>query len=223
MRNATRIVTSTFGAIMAIAGIEHGVGEILQGNTAPAGIAFLSWPESELFRIMGGEPALTIVPNLLATGILAIIFSAAFLLWSAVLVERRNAGLIMILLALAMLLFGVGFFPPVLAMGIGLVGTRVNSQHNRGRGRLSESPARLVRQAWAWFLGIGLTCWLSLFPGTVVAAYLFGADTIEAVAPNLTLWLVIPAFIFMLGSIFVGFAYDSEKNGEPRHALLATR
>ena len=71
-RKATRIVVSTLGAVVGMAGIEHGIGEILQGNVAPEGVAFLSWPDTEIFRIVGGEPAMSIVPNLLMTGILAV-------------------------------------------------------------------------------------------------------------------------------------------------------
>lgn len=214
MTNATRVVVSTFGAIMGVAGIEHGVGEVLQGNVAPAGMAILSWPESEVFSIMAGEPALTIVPNLLVTGILAIIFSAIFLVWSTVLVERKNAGLVMILLAVAMLPFGGGFFPPVLAMGIGLVGTMINGRHEWWRRRLPAGSGQLIGKLWRWSLGIGVTCWLSLFPGTVIAAYFFGADTVDAIAPNLVLWLVIPAFTLMLLAIFTGFAKDSQGHGD---------
>ncbi len=42
MKNATRVFASTFGAIFALAGIEHGIGEIFQGNVAPSGIMILS-------------------------------------------------------------------------------------------------------------------------------------------------------------------------------------
>ncbi|GAI04081.1 unnamed protein product [marine sediment metagenome] len=42
MRNATKTTVSTFGAIIGIAGIEHGIGEILQGNMPPAGIVIES-------------------------------------------------------------------------------------------------------------------------------------------------------------------------------------
>jgi hypothetical protein len=41
---------------------------VLQGNSVPAGIMILSWPGSTFFAILGGEPALTVVPNLLGTG-----------------------------------------------------------------------------------------------------------------------------------------------------------
>ena len=57
MKNATRVFASTFGAIFALAGIEHGIGEIFQGNVAPSGIMILSWPELAFFRSLGGEPA----------------------------------------------------------------------------------------------------------------------------------------------------------------------
>ena len=46
MRNATRATVSTLGVIMGLGGIEHGIGEILQGNIAPKGLAILSWPDS---------------------------------------------------------------------------------------------------------------------------------------------------------------------------------
>jgi hypothetical protein len=114
MRNATKVFASTFGAIMALAGIEHGIGEIFQGNVAPSGIMILSWPESEFFRNLGGEPAMTVIPNLLITGILAVLVSLAMLVWAILFVQRKNGGLIMILLSIAMLLVGGGSSLPSL-------------------------------------------------------------------------------------------------------------
>lgn len=45
MKRATHVVVSTMSVIAGLAGIEHGIGEILQGNTAPTSIMILSWPE----------------------------------------------------------------------------------------------------------------------------------------------------------------------------------
>jgi hypothetical protein len=90
MRNVTQVTVSTFGAIMALAGIEHGIGEILQGNQAPNGIMFPSWPDSVFFRSVNGEPAMTIIPNLLVTGILAVIFSLIYLIWATRFVQRST-------------------------------------------------------------------------------------------------------------------------------------
>jgi hypothetical protein len=98
MPNATRVTVSTFGAIAGLAGIEHAIGEVLQGNRAPYGVMILSWPRSDLFEILAGEPAMTIVPNLLVTGILAIAVSLVFLVWATVFVGRKHGGLVLILL-----------------------------------------------------------------------------------------------------------------------------
>jgi hypothetical protein len=79
MRSATRATVSTFGALAGLAGIEHGIGEMLQGNKAPDGMMILSWPGSALFRILAGEPAMTIIPNFLVSGILAVLSSLIFI------------------------------------------------------------------------------------------------------------------------------------------------
>ncbi len=50
MKNATGVFASTFGAIWAPAGIEHGIGEMLQGSVAPRGVMFPSWPDLAFFR-----------------------------------------------------------------------------------------------------------------------------------------------------------------------------
>src|SRR6266511_487450 len=76
---ATRLTVSTIGALIALAGVEHGIGEILQGDVAPAGTIIESWPGSEPFRVLAGEPAMTVVPNLLATGVLAVLSSLLLL------------------------------------------------------------------------------------------------------------------------------------------------
>ena len=42
MRKATRIVAATFGCLAGIAGLGHGVTEILQGNVHPTSFMFAS-------------------------------------------------------------------------------------------------------------------------------------------------------------------------------------
>ena len=127
MRNATSITVATFGVLAGLAGIEHGIGEVLQGNRAPDGIMILSWPDSALFQIVGGEPAMTIVPNLLLTGILAIVVSLIFLVWATLFVQRKHGGRILLLLSLVLLVVGGGFGPPVLGVIVGLAATRMHA------------------------------------------------------------------------------------------------
>ena len=176
MRNATKVTVSTFGAIVGLMGIEHGIGEALQGNIAPSGLVILSWPGSEFFRILAGEPAMTVVPNLLVTGILAILVSLVFLVWTTVFVERKNAGLVLILLSIVMLLVGGGFGPPMIGIIVGAAATRINAPLTWWRAHLSVSLRRFLGQRWQWSLVACVIAWLLLFPGISVVAYFFGMN-----------------------------------------------
>lgn len=152
MRSATRVTVSIIGAIVRLMGIEHGIGEALQGNIAPSGLVISSWPGSEFFRILAGEPAMTVAPNLLVTGILAIFVSLMFLVWTTVFVERKNAGLVLILLSIVMLLVGGGFGPPMLGIIVGAAATRINAPLTWWRAHLSVSLRRFLGQLWPWSL-----------------------------------------------------------------------
>ncbi|HXF60171.1 MAG TPA: hypothetical protein VNK95_01060 [Caldilineaceae bacterium] len=105
------------GVLAGLAGIEHGIGEILQGNIAPNGLVIESWPGSALFRVVAGEPAMTLIPNLLISGVVACLVSALILIWTTLFVQRKNGGLVLILLSLVLLLVGGGFGPPLQRAG----------------------------------------------------------------------------------------------------------
>lgn len=74
-----------------------------------------------------GEPAITIIPNFLLTGILAIIMGIIVTIWSAAFIERKNGGLILILLSIIMLLFGGGIVPVIIGVIGGIIGTRIKT------------------------------------------------------------------------------------------------
>ena len=172
--NATRVTVSTFGTLAGLAGIEHGVGEIFQGNVATDGVMILSWPESEVFRILGGEPAMTIVPNLLVTGILAILFSLVFLVWATRFVQMKHGGLVLILLSVAMLLFGGGFGPPLLGIIVGSTAARINAPFTWWRAHLSAGLRHFLGKLWPWSFLTALIAWLFLLPGSIILDYFFG-------------------------------------------------
>jgi hypothetical protein len=206
MKNATRATVSTMGVIMGLAGIEHGIGEILQGNIAPSGIMFPSWPGSAFFRIVGGEPAMTIVPNLLVTGILAILFSLIFFVWATLFVQRKNGGLVLILLSIVMLLVGGGIFPPIIGIIIGTLGTRINAPLTWWRAHLSVGLRHFLEKVWPWSFVACLTAWLALFPGSTILGYFFGVNN-----PNLVSILFFSALGTLLLTILTGFAHDSSQ------------
>lgn len=211
MRSAIRVTISTFGAFAGIAGIEHGIGEVLQGNHAPSGRQIASWPDAELFRILGGEPAMTIIPNLRLTGILAILVSLLFLVWAICFIERRNGGLLLSLLAIVMLLLGGGFGPPLLGFILGLAGTQLHSRFGWWRSHLSLDTRRLLGNVWPWSFAAGVTLWLLLFPGTILVGALFGINSADPLIPTLLYTLILAAFGLLFLTILTGCARDSEQ------------
>ena len=121
-----RAAASFIGVFAGLGGgVLHGVGEILQGNTVPSGIMIEAWPE---LTTLAGEPAMTIVPNFLLTGILAVIFGLVVAIWAAAFVQKKYGGLVLILLSIIMLLIGGGIIPPIFGVIAGIVGTRIRKQ-----------------------------------------------------------------------------------------------
>ena len=204
MRSATQVTVSTFGVIMGLAGIEHGLGEVLQGNVAPVGLMFPSWPGSAFFSSLAGEPAMTIIPNLLVTGILTCLVSAIYLVWAIKLVQRKHGGQVMMLLSIIMLLVGGGIFPPIIGLAIGALGTRINAPFTGWRAHPSVGLRHFFGKVWPWSFGACLIAWPLLFPGINILGYFFGVDD-----PNLIVVLIFFALGSLLLTILAGFAHDS--------------
>jgi hypothetical protein len=105
--SATRVVASSVGVYGGLLGMEHGIGEILQGDGAPSGILINAIGPQAKDMWQGREPALTIIPNFFVAGVLAIIVSLIVLLWAAAFVQRKNGGLVLILLSMIQFLVEV--------------------------------------------------------------------------------------------------------------------
>jgi len=118
----TRAAASIIGIFAGLGGASHGPGEMLQGNIAPSGLVIEAWPE---LTALNGEPAMTIVPSFLVTGVLTIIAGLLVAIWAAKFVQRKNGGLVLVLLSIIMLLVGGGLFPPVFGVVAGIIGTRL--------------------------------------------------------------------------------------------------
>ncbi len=204
MKSATKATVIMLSTVVGIAGVEHGIGEILQGNVAPGGLIFPSWPESVFFRVVSGEPAMTIIPNLLVTGILAILFSLAFVTWAGWFVQRKHGGLVLMLLSVGWLLAGGGIFPPIIGFSTGILATKIDAPPGWWRAHPGTALRDFLRKAWPWSFGISVTAWLILFPGINILGYFFGLDD---------LLFTILSILFALGSsllmVLTGLAQDS--------------
>ena len=176
---------ATFGVLAALAGIEHGVGELRQGPVPPPALVIQSWPDAPALEVLGGEPALTVVPNLVLSGLLTLVVAAGLGVASVALAHRRHGGLALLLLSVLLLVVGGGFGPPLIGIILGIAALRSPSPDRRAPG----AAVRALAPMWPWLLGLGAAGYLGLLPGTIVLSHYWGVAD-----PRLVVGLVAVAF-----------------------------
>lgn len=211
---ATRIVASTVGAILGVSGIEHGVGEVLQGNVAPSAMVFPSWPGSDFFRVFNGEPAFSLVPNLLATGILAILVGTIVTVWAALFIGRKSGGWVLIGLLVLQFLLGGGIAGLPAGVLVGLAATRIDAPVLWWRRRLSARVGQVLGKSWAASFVICVAGWILIFPGLPILGLVLGAEH-PVIAPLIMVTLG-SAMGFLVVAIVSGFARDLSAKGRVR-------
>jgi hypothetical protein len=201
MRKATRIAATVLGLTAGGAGIEHGIFEILQGNTRPEGlmIASIGPPCVPELTWNQCEPAMTIIPSFLITGILAVILGIIVMVWSAFFVQKRHGGFVLILLCIPLLLFGGGIFPPLIGIIAGALGTRIHKPLNPEGSRLSGGLLRFLALLWPWSL--------ALYVGWVWGQWVIGHFFNEWLLANGYLIIVIVLGTLLL-TVVTTYAYD---------------
>lgn len=210
MNHATRAAVATFGALAGAAGVEHGIGEVLQGSQAPAAIAIESWPDTPAFDILAGEPAMTLLPNLLVSGVLSILIALLLIVWAVFFAQRRHGGPGLILISLVLLLVGGGFGPPLFGIILGTVATRTHAPLTWWRDHAPPHLREVLARLWPWCFGACVLAWLGMFPGTVLLAHFFGVND-----ENLVYTLSLCMFGLLFLTVIAGFARDAEDWAAP--------
>lgn len=214
---ALGLVASIFGVLAGLGGIRHAIGEISQGSVAPSGLIIDSWVDGPLARNMDGEPALTLIPNLFAAGVVTLLVSLAVVVWAAFFVSRRGGGGKLVFLSLAMLLAGGGFGPPVIGVLAGLAGTRIEAPLSWWQRRLSPAMRDLLARLWPWVFGLSVANGLFLFVGSVLLVYL-----VDFANSGLVLLSFYLAILSVMASTVMGIAYDLDRSAG-REVFLDTR
>ena len=209
--SAVRATATAFGVYAGILGVEHGCFETLQGNVAPKALKILAVRPFELPFPFGHEPAMTIVPSFLVTGILAILVGLAIILWSVAFLQSRHGAGILFLLSVLLLLVGGGFGPISLLLAACVGATRINKPSTDGRAFL---PA-VLRQVLANLWPLSLAAALLWVPAEFVIGQVFHLknDHSQTLA-NVNLLLSYPLLGFVLLSLITGFAREMERQIE---------
>ena len=208
--SATRVVASTVGVLVGLAGIEHGIFETLQGNVAIAGFMIDAIGPAQRIWAYGGEAAVTIVPNFLATGILAVIVGLGVTVWAAGFLQKRFGPGVLMLLSTVLWLVGGGFAPPIFfGIPASLTATRIGKPLRFWRNVLRGTVRRFLSKTWLGILVAFVLCFV-----ISVAIIIFGWPLTAFLDAEAALG-ALTGFAFgylglMLLSIVAAFAHDIE-------------
>ena len=203
--SAARGTALTFGILAGLGGLTHGIGEVLQGSVKPDGIIINSWTQGPIASNMGGEPGMTIIPNLLATGILTTFVSLAIIVCAALMHDKKS-GQILILLSVLMLLVGGGFGPPIIGILAGVAGTGIGKPSTWWCKDRPVNVRRFLSTVWPWIFGLAIMNGVFLVIGSVILVYVFDLNN-----PNLFTNSFFFSILSLSLTILVGRVYDAQK------------
>ncbi|MBU0490611.1 MAG: hypothetical protein KKA73_18890 [Chloroflexi bacterium] len=209
MNHATRVTVATLGVIFGISGMSHGFFETLQGNTPTNGMFISAIGDAHRMWVHGNEYALTLIPNFLITGILAMAVGLAIVIWSVGFVHKKHGPLVFLLLFILLFLVGGGVAQIVFFILICAVATRINSPLTWWRKILPAGIRRVLARLWPWSLIIGSLLMLGTL-ATAVFGFVPGLNDPDQVLTVMLLSLV-AGFSTILFTFVAGFAYDIER------------
>jgi hypothetical protein len=200
---ALRTTASVFGVYAGLLGMEHGFFETLQGNVAPKGIKILAVGPPGLPFPFGHEPAMTLVPNFLLTGILAMIFGLLIIIWAGMFVQKKHGAEVLFLLSIILLLVGGGFGPITLLITASVTATGIDRPLIWWQSHLPPNLKRILAKLWPWFF-IGALLYV---PVEFTIGYIFDVKN----DAKLNLPLSYPLVGLFLLTLIAGFAHAVQR------------
>jgi hypothetical protein len=207
------MVASTLGVLVGLAGIEHGILEVLQGHVRPESLMIDAIGPSQRLWEHAAETALTIVPSFLVSGILAIIVGLALVVWAAAFVHTRFGPGVLLLLSIVLFLVGGGFAPILLSLLAFAAATRIWKPLGWWRSFLPASVRRFMARLWPWVLVAAV---LSFVLAVEIAIFgypllwFLSADTTYAIQWDLGYAMLVLTVL----SLPVAFTYDIQSRVE---------
>ena len=204
MKSAVRVVATTFGIVVALAGLEHGTGEILQGSVPPPALVFKIVAQVRIppDPVRGTSHEYHSQPThrrayhgvvLACTDCLdsdrdedCIRRSRLDRAFTASTSCRRRLG------------------PPLMLFTVGLAATRMHRPLDWWRKRSRESSPPLFAKQWRALLIASVVGYLALLPGIPVAEQLF-----RPLNAGMVVAVIIFSFVSFFLAIIAALAADS--------------
>ncbi len=207
-KSKIQLSLTTFGVIIGLVGILHGIPEIMQGSTTVESFSIKAlpenWPNAELYNLLQGQPANSILTGIpfYVLGIMAITVSIALIIHSFFFLSSKKGLLIFALLNIGIAIFGAGTGTPI-TMGIPLVIFALVSRKFNKKKERSTFANNLNLLLFRIFFGLQVFSWILFFPGFVIISS-FGQ-----IPEPLFLFDFMIMPISILGALIFGYRYDN--------------
>lgn len=211
MNHATRTIVTTIAIVLATAGLDHGIFEILQGNTTTPGLIIQAIGSAQLMWPFGTEEAFTIIPNFLLTGIAAVIVSLAIVVWSIWFVHTKRGAPVLGVLFILLFLVGGGIAAQIMFVPFTwAAATRINKNLDGWRKILPAGFRRGFGKIWRFTLTVGT---LSFLVGLFIAitGYVPGQSDPQVILNICWAFIFIGGLGVYLLTFVSGFAHDIEQ------------
>lgn len=211
INRAAKTVTAMIGTVFGLSGFVHGLLETMQGYTPTNGLFIEAIGEAQRMWEFGREPAFTLIPNFLITGIAAMIVSIAAIVWSIGFMHRKNAHLVFLLLFTASLFVGAGVAQVLIFPIIWAFSTRIRKPLITWRKLLKGRVRSVLARIWAPLAAISAICILYALQ-VAVSGYVFGASDPDVKSAAMLISLG-AGVALMLAAYTAAFASDISKGG----------
>jgi peptidoglycan/LPS O-acetylase OafA/YrhL len=217
--NGTRTVASALGVCAGVSGLDHGFFEALQGNTATPGLIVQAIGPAQRMWIHGTEEALTLVPNFLATGILAMVLGMLTIVWSIWFIDRPNGSRVVLLLGGLMFLMGGGIGMLVFLLFGWAVARRIHRPLTSRQSVLPAGAGAVLSRAWPGFVAVGLALYAFALEVAIVGVVPGVSDPEQAL---LICWSALLAMLAALALALVGASVQDVAGAQAQHPAGAS-
>jgi len=189
-----RAIAATFGAIAGLSNMAYAVAEALEGHTRPTAVFFT----------LNGQPAITVLPDMLLTGVIGFCLSLTFTLCAILFTKRWQGGLAMLLISCLQIPFGAGLVRLFQAIIYSLVGTRIDRPLKLWTAILRQPSRSKFSRLWpASFIVCAILYVIHVLPGIIPS--LTAAEPLRSILISLGGYGNLVFFLLMLAC---GFARE---------------
>ena len=205
--NSTCVIATTIGVFFGLfSGVNHGFFEFLQGYKPTGGLIINAIGEAQRFWVEGTEPAFTLIPNFMITGIVSMIVGLVIAIWSIWFLPRKRGRTVFLGLFILSFLVGGGigqafFFVPAWAFA-----TRIDRPLAWWRKVLPRITWPFLSKLWVVLLVLAT---IAMLIGLEMAIFgYFPGLTNSETLQNVNMVFVFGSAILYVLSFIAGFGHE---------------